>query len=335
MKSKTTTIETAARNKRARILHKQLQTAAEVSPSKWAALMLWSETQGMVVAVPSWDEDAESEIRAPLNPKGWADNPYRHLCGSHGIPSGESIRVPRTPDVPLAILSAADATHILTTEVSDRLSWPRSVSSINAGILARMAELCAAVADKVSGRANPELAYLGETHRSIHPGQIFRELGDLDLKRGYRVVQVSASEITLQRGAEQPLSMSIPMSRSSYFGPLITVAGTTYYRMASPSDAQVSPSVGDDLREFDPRISDEEFYDTLELDVAAQCKTNPKFAALAGRALRALRKTNKARPVVLHTCKHCGEGFPARAIRSHQARCPKNPAICPRIQNEL
>jgi len=55
----------------------------------------------------------------------------------------------------------------------------------------------------------------------------------------------------------------------------------------------------------------------------------------AGRALQRLRKTRKARPVVLHPCKHCGDGFPARAIRKHQARCNKNPAICPRIQAEL
>jgi predicted Zn-ribbon and HTH transcriptional regulator len=58
-------------------------------------------------------------------------------------------------------------------------------------------------------------------------------------------------------------------------------------------------------------------------------------ASAAGRALRALRKTDKTRPVVLHVCKHCGEGFAARAIRKHQARCPKNPKICPRIQAEL
>jgi hypothetical protein len=58
-------------------------------------------------------------------------------------------------------------------------------------------------------------------------------------------------------------------------------------------------------------------------------------ASAAGRALRALRKDKNTRPVVLHPCKHCGAGFPARAIRSHQARCPKNPKVCPRIQTEL
>ena len=58
-------------------------------------------------------------------------------------------------------------------------------------------------------------------------------------------------------------------------------------------------------------------------------------ASAAGRALRSQRKTNKARPVVLHTCKHCGDGFPARAIRKHQARCAKNPAIIRRIRTEL
>ena len=62
------------------------------------------------------------------------------------------------------------------------------------------------------------------------------------------------------------------------------------------------------VNEFDPRISDEEFYDSLELASVAQSESNK-----AGRALRALRKTNKARPVTLHTCKHCEAGLPAVA----------------------
>jgi hypothetical protein len=44
---------------------------------------------------------------------------------------------------------------------------------------------------------------------------------------------------------------------------------------------------------------------------------------IAGAMLSALRTVRAGKPIVLHTCPSCGQGFGARAIRKHTPECIK------------